>query len=218
MNTGFALVNSKLSEILSATPQYDFVAMDEEARNNKKPRELFWKWLWITSKTDAAIYKILLDALCYGSGWGIEEIVSEDRKVQVPYKSKGKIKYKTKEICEYEGSRLTYIPYENIIINGTSIDTSNEAIYFQEYNRDEFFQIYGNNNYFSNISEETIPKGKYYYIADDNLFVVYNSNTASIENYKKVNVAKYFNKATDEYIVLANGVWINPSDESEEVD
>ncbi len=215
MNTGFALVNSKAAEILSSTPFYDFLAMDEEAKKNKKVRELFWKWLWTTSKTDQEVYRIIIDALICGSGYGIEEVVEETRCVKVPYKKNGKILYKEKDISDYSGCRLTYIPWENVLINGTNIENSTEFIYFKEYYRDEFFQIFGNNQYFSNISESTIPKWKYYYIADDDKLTL-SSSTTWVENWMKVNVAKYYNKDTDEYIVLANGVWINPGDKKVE--
>ena len=65
MNTQFAIVNTKASEILTNTPRFDFIALDAEARRYKRLRELFWDYVWLTSKTDKAIYTIVFDSLKY---------------------------------------------------------------------------------------------------------------------------------------------------------
>lgn len=67
MNTGFALVNTKASEILENFPEWSFLPLDDEARANVKAKKLLWDHLWLTSRTDDAVAKIVFDAMKYGT-------------------------------------------------------------------------------------------------------------------------------------------------------
>lgn len=66
MNTQFAIINTKASELLANTPKYDFVALDDEAKRYRRVRELHWDYVWQVSGTDRANFHIIMDALKYG--------------------------------------------------------------------------------------------------------------------------------------------------------
>ena len=128
MNTQFAVINTKASEILANTPKYDFVGEDEEGNKYKKLRELFWEYIWLVSKTDAAIYQIIMDSLKYGIGVGKEIWCDEKRTIKKPTKlPDGTIVFNEEVITEYEGCKLIYIPWKNVWMNGRNIEQSTEA-------------------------------------------------------------------------------------------
>lgn len=217
MNTWFAIVNSKIADVLSNTPKYDFVAMDDEGKKYKRVRELFWKYVWATSKTDVAIMQIVMDALKYWVWFWEEIILNKKRKVQVPDLVNDEIKYTEKEICEYSGSKLNYIPWSQVYLNGSNIENTTEAIVISYWDRDEFLLTYGNNPAFSWVTDDKIPKGKYYYVGSGTNILSINwspsatdRGASTVENDKIVSVLTSYNKYRDEYIVLANDAWINP--------
>ena len=216
-NTWFALVNTKIADVISNTPKYDFIALDTEAKKYKRVKELFWKYVWTESHTDIAIMQIVFDALKYWVGFWEEIILNKKRKVKVPYYIEGEMRYIEKEITEYYGSKLNYVPWSQVYLNGSNIENTTEAIVISYWDRDEFLMTYWNNPQFSWVNDEDIPKGKYYYVGTwSNLLTVNGSPSATdrgastIENDKIVSVLTYYNKYRDEYIVLANDKWINP--------
>ena len=84
LNTGLAIANAKSSEIFANTPKYDFVGIDKTGRDNKKMMEKAWEWIWKKSNTNKAIGDIIMDAMKYGSGFGMEVYVDNDRMVRKP--------------------------------------------------------------------------------------------------------------------------------------
>ena len=221
MNTWFAIVNSKIADIITNTPKYDFVAMDDNAKKYKKVRELFWKYVWEVSKTDAAIMQIVLEALKYWVGFWEEVVVNKERTVKVPSKKEDwSIVYTETKICEYSWSKLNYIPWSQVYINGSNIENTTEAILISYWDRDEFLMTYGNDPLYKHVSDEEIPRGKFYYVgAWTNILSINGSPSATdrgastVENEKIVSVLTYYNKYRDEFIVLANDRWINPINE-----
>lgn len=218
MNTWFAIVNTKIADVLSNTPKYDFVALDADGKKYKRVKELFWKYVWETSETDAAILQIVLEAFKYWVGFWEEIILNKKRTVKVPSKnSDGSITYTTTQITEYSGSKLNYIPWSQVYINGSNIENTTEAIVISYWDRDEFLMAYGNDPLYKGVTDEEVPKGKYYYVgAWTNVLSINGSPSATdrgsstVENDKIVSVLTYYNKYRDEYIVLANDKWINP--------
>lgn len=220
MNTWFAIVNAKIADIITNTPKYDFVALDENWKKYKRVRELFWKYVWQESKTDAAIMKIVLDALRYGIWFGEEVVESRVRTVKMPKLIKdGSIVYDEKTINEYKGCKLNYIPWMNVYLNGTSLDSTTEAIVLSYWDRNEFIKVYGADKRFSWVSEDNIPKWKYYYVGHGTSSIhmgwaVWTSTTDrgtnSLDATNTVTILTYYNKYRDEYVVVANGKWINP--------
>ena len=79
-----ALANSKASEIFANTPKYDFVGIDKNGRMYKRMMEKAWEWIWKKSNTNKAIGDIIMDAMKYGSGFGIETYIEDERTVRHP--------------------------------------------------------------------------------------------------------------------------------------
>lgn len=219
LNTWFAIVNSKIAEIITNTPKFDFVALDDEAKRYKRIRELHWQYVWATSRTDTEIVKIITDALKYGVGFGEEIVLRKCRKVKTPKKSSDweTYEYTEEEIVEYEGCKLEHIPYAQVYVNWSNIENSTIAITISYWDRDEFLLTFGNDPKYSGATDDNIPKGKYYYIGQgwDSMTINWNSDWTSrasntAETPDIVSVAKIYNKYRDEYGVIANNVWINP--------
>lgn len=219
MNTGFALVNQKHSEILSSTPKYDMVPMDDDAKRNVKAFKLDWDYEWKVSNTDQVINKVVHSACVTGLGWLFEDFVCEYRTIKVPKIGKdGMITFKEERIKYKEGCAPKLVLWENVVVNGRDMEEATQAVILEYYMRDEFFQKFGNNPMFSNVSDERIPRGKYYYVAQTNgnysFYVGWETSTAvgwsNIQNKDVVSVARYYDTSCDHYIVLANNVWINP--------
>lgn len=220
MNTWFALVNSKAADIITNTPKFDFVALDDEAKKYKRIRELHWQYIWATSRTDAEIIKIIQDALKYWVWFWEESIVSKSRQIKAPYKKEDwTIWYKEEMINEYEGCKLSHIPYAQVYVNWSNIENTTEAIIISYWDRDEFLLTFGNNKRYTWVTDELIPKWKYYYIwqGDSNISIDWNPWTTSradnsVESSNIVSVLSFYNKYRDEFGLIANWRWINPID------
>lgn len=216
MNTGFALVNSKVAEVLANFPQWSFLPLDDEARANVKAKKLLWDHLWLISRTDDAVSKIVFDAMKYGVGWGYEYIRTEARQTRCPYMEDGKLMFREELIKDYDDVYLEHVPWENVYVNNTNIETSTEACIVRHWERDEFITKFACNPLFNNVSEASIPEGKMYYnvaqadkVNSNNYTMEFNPSSESREYANIVSVLSYYNKSRDQYIVLANGVWIN---------
>ena len=64
-NAQFAIVSQKKADILSATPKYDVVPEDEDAKRSIEIYKRVFTHVWRTSHTDAEFSKILTDSLLY---------------------------------------------------------------------------------------------------------------------------------------------------------
>lgn len=217
MNTWFALVNTKVSEVLENFPEWSFLPLDDDARANVKAKKLLWDHLWLTSRTDDAVSKIVFDAMKYGTWWGMEYIKTEGREVSVPSMVNGALSFKKELIKDYDDVCLEHIPWDNVYVNNTTLENSTEAIILRHWERDEFISKFSVNPLFSWVSEDNIPLGKRYYnlaqsnlVDEKNYTIVFNPSSEPTELSNIVSVLSYYNKSRDQYIVIANGVWINP--------
>ncbi len=169
MNTGFALVNQKHSEIMSSTPKFDVVPMDDDAKRNVKMFKMDWDYEWKVSNTDAVISKAVHGACVSGLGWVFEDFVCEYRTIKEPKVEKdGSITFVQKKIKYKEGCAPKLIAWENALVNGRDMDEATQGIILEYYMRDEFLAKFGNNPMFTGATDENIPRGKYYYVSSSN--------------------------------------------------
>lgn len=169
MNTGFALVNQKHAEILSSTPKYDIAPMDDEAKRNVKMFKMDWDYEWKVSNTDKVISDVVHSALVAGTGWLFEDFVCEYRTHKVPKVGKdGKITFKEERVKFREGCAPKMIAWENALVNGRDMDEATQGVILEYYMRDEFLKKFGNNPMFYGVTDDKIPRGKYYYVAQTN--------------------------------------------------
>lgn len=224
MNTGFAIANTKFAEVLANTPVYDFVGMDDDGKRNKNARKLLWDYYWLTSNTDRHLARVVMDAMKYGTGFAKEYIRRDYRTLKIPKYSgpMAPITYEEQTVCEYDAPMLEHIRWENVFLNGTNIDDTTEAAIVKHYDRDEFFALFKNNPMYCGVNDDRIPYGKRYYysimgtnkVNDESLAIVRSNDTESTDDNNIVSVLEYYNKAKDQFIVLANGEWINPIGEN----
>lgn len=214
MNTGFAITNAKRAELLASTPKFDFVGLDEEGRKTRQVKKLMWDYVWKTSGTDGAIWKIVTDALDYGVGFGLETITEWNREVSMPTFTEDGISFEKRKMVEdYCGPKLEYVPWEYVWVNGTDMENATKCVVVSYHHRDEFRALYGNSPFYE-VDMEKVPMGKHYYVGQDGtLGMSPKSDAGAISNIDMnmvVTVLRYFDKSCDEYVVLANGTWINP--------
>ena len=216
-NVQFAVINQKKSEILSATPKYDFVPLDDDAKRSIQVFKRTWDYVWKVSHTDAEFTKILQDSLMYGAGFGIEEAKDVTRCVRMPYKRNGKIEWEEEDITDYSGCKLTHIPWNDVFINGRDMEEADEAIRIRHYPRQGAFDAF--RKPFFNYKEDDIPLGRYYYVApsghlflDGQLVTGITKIGNPVQAKEWVSVLEYWCKSKDQYVVMMNGVWINPMD------
>ena len=79
----------------------------------------------------------------------------------------GVILWTEEEVVDYEGCKLVYVPWNNVWLNGPNIELTTEAAVVTYYDRDKFFEVFGNNPMYRGVTEDNIPEGKYYYIQDN---------------------------------------------------
>lgn len=132
---------------------YSFLPMDDNAKKNLKVRKLLWNYIWETSSTDREIFKIVMDAMKYGSGWGYEYIKKEQRELNTPIVTDNGFEFKKEMTVDYDDCYLEHIPWENIYVNSTSVEDSTECIIVRHWERDEFISKFGSNPMYSNVSE-----------------------------------------------------------------
>lgn len=212
LNIGFAVSNTKKAEILNNTPRYDFVWLDDDGKKYSRVRQLFWKYIWDTSWTNASLDKIVQDACNYGIGVGIEHIVEEKRKVKNPVLNNWEYEWVDEEIVEYEGCKLEHINWNQVYMNGTNIENTTEACVIKYYDFQEFLSIFSSPIY-QNVSE--VKPWKYYFVwswTDElgNLGspITTDRATNSVETDETVSVLFYWNKYKDKYSVIANNTLI----------
>lgn len=218
MNTWFAIANTKLAELLANIPKWDFLPYDEDGARLKQVREIFWNYIWKISKTDLSIYRIVNDAVKFGCWFGLETLSNKIRQVKTPKKNKDwGYDFVEDTICEYDGCELVYLPWENVFINGSSLEDSTEAIALQYFTREQFMEYFKNDKVYS-FKEEDITSNYFYYPWVSNDLIITPStkispnNTFSYDRDRQmVSVLHYWNKPKDEWVVLANGCWINPT-------
>lgn len=215
INTGFALVQTKASELLKNMPQFEFIGMDEEGRVQSKVRKMMWDYFWDISKTSEIMYKVILDSCKYGVGACVERALEISRTVREPeIQDDGTIKWTPIKRLEYRWPKAEYVPFENWFMNWPSVNESTEGAVVTYYDRADFFLRFWNNPLYSYVDEDIIPKGKFYVVPQNQQATLYlpwsSYKDAGIYNENIVSVLEYWNQPKDEYIVLANGIWINP--------
>lgn len=199
----FSIINAKAAEILTWTQEYDFIPLDGEASSNVKLVKEIWKYEWLHSKTDKSLANVIYSALKYWDWFLYEWTRRIDRKIKTPYyDSDWKIKIKEEVVTDYDGIYSEYIPWENFYFDWIDINEANEAIWIKHWNRDDYINTFSENPNFKNINN-AIPKWRYYYADGSNSLVL--PNTSNNED-NIISELRYYNKAKDELVILAN--WI----------
>lgn len=194
----YTVKTNKDAELLAGMQEYDFIPLDGDSRRRVRLLKEIWTYWWLVSRTDKQLSKVIPEATAYWTWWMYEWIKTVYKEIKVPYKTKEwTIEFENKTVLDYDWIYCEYIPWENLYIDWTDIDNSNEAVWIKFWDRESFKQEY--KSYYSNL--DSIPDSKTYSFIGDNLDIKHWMDDDSV-----VAEVRYYNKSKDEFIVLAN--WI----------
>ncbi len=199
-NVWFTVKTAKDAELLAGVQKYDFIPLDNEARENIEPVKLNWNYWWLMSRTDKQLSKVIPEATAFWTWVWYETIKTIRKKIKEPTRhSDGSVTYKEKIVTDYDGIWCEYIPWENFFIDGNDIDNSNEVVWIKYWDRNEYMKEHELNPDIKNLNK--VPVGKWYTIVEGEI-----DNKYDQENENIITELIYYNKSNDQRIVLANWV------------
>lgn len=207
-----AIINQKKSEVLHWVQEYDFIPLDNEAAVNLPLIKRFWDYKWMTTKTDEVFRKVLNDCLTFWTWFQYEWVRTIRREVKNPYKNKDwTLEFRKETITEEDWIYTRHIPWNRVFLDWRSLVESNELIWLDVWDRDLYIEMNKNNPWY-NFKSEDIPLSIHDYWLDwADIYINYaRDNGNEIDYNNLVAELHYYNKALDEYIVLANNHWVNP--------
>lgn len=191
-----SIINAKAAEILAWMQEYDFIPLDDEWLRNVLLFKKIWDYEWLSSNTDREIAKAIYSWLKYWDWYLYEWTRTISRKVKVPYYDWAELKFEEKEIIEKDWIHCEYIPWENIYHDWISIEEANEVIWIKDWDRKSFMNTFW---------DRELPKWRHYYIwASNTINLDWDINSDNI-----VTELRYYNKAEDILVIVANWVIIN---------
>ena len=197
----------KDAELTSAIPEFTFIPVSDEAMRNKRIVKDVFKYYWYCTNTDRVINQAIGSATTYGTWWVFEWIENIIKEVKLPYKKVTKkgveMNFKTKTVVETKlVSRR--VPFANFFINGTNIEDSTECVEVTIYDRDSYIKEKEMNSLYKDISKLKDTSKTYsivWEVDGNDVFAVGDEDNSILE-------LQYYNEATDEYIIEANGIEI----------
>lgn len=224
-NVGFALVNNKASEILASMPKYDCVGLDKDGKRNSYVAKLAWDHHWRTDKVEQTLTKVVRQALKFGSGYLWQYVQFSTRTVKTPTGEMdefGQFKYKEEEVIDALKPHAEFVPWENFYINSHDIDTATQMVVIRHWLRDDWENVRKGLLAQAGLSCDDVPHGKRYdwysktanagynFGLNEPAFSFWLTPNQDAERQKWVSELHFYDKAEDEYLIVANGVWINP--------
>ena len=202
-NTIFSIINAKKAELLTWLQEFDFIPMSDEAYRNINMIKKIWQYEWINSKTDKQLADVIHSALLNWDWFMYEWTRRIKRDIQVPtINSDWLIVFNKEEIVDYDWIYCEYINWEDIYFDWLSIDTSNEAIWIKYWDRKDFINSFKDNPNYKNV-DDNIPIWKHYYVAVWETELCIKNH---LQDEEIISELRYYNKARDEFIILANWV------------
>lgn len=139
-----------------------------------------------------------------GTSFVMEHYRYEKRDVQDPVgiNEDGTLKYVKKEIIDHDDTYTTFVENEYVFLDpaATSADTLRDMVYREVVDHAEFQRVYLKKSDFVNV--KLVPK-----CGDTNELLSFFQKPKDMTD-DDVEVLHYYNRATDEYLVLANNVQV----------
>lgn len=203
-NTIFSIINAKKAELLSWMQEFDFIPLSDDAYKHLNLVKKIWDFEWINSKTDKQLADVIHSSLIAWDWFMYEWTRTIKRNIREPYLKNWKVEFKDKEVIEYDWIYCEYIDWENIYFDWTNIDNSNEVVWIKHWDRKNFINSFELNPNYKNVNQD-LPIWKFYYLAsqNDKLELSIKWDT---KNNEVISELRYYNKANDEFTVLANWV------------
>ena len=169
----------------------------ENWRNVSRDRiEKFWDYLYLIENGT------LIKYVGYDNSKVNRDFIKTD--------SEGNYTFEKKEVQLNDDVYATRIPLENIFfpkLQEPDISKQGEAIYIERLRKSDFDVKYG-----------SFSRSKYVYVGSRiNPQSAYADILPLSMVSDKVEVVKYYDENSDRFIILANGVWLNPRDTKENV-
>ena len=166
-----------------------------------------------TWKRENGAYKLYLQALsCACKGTVVVEEVYEEKKKKIKNitsvnQQTGKVKFSEKEIIVGGAGQVVsnIVPLLDFYPNENSTEIEHDCAVVKLYTKKSFM-----NNYGKFPGAEYVNNGIW---GSDFDGILYKSLTNNKN--EMVEVIKYYNEDFDEFVILANGVWLNPQDGDE---
>ena len=199
----------KDAELLASIPEYDFIPLSEDWERNRKIVKEAFDFHWIYNNIDKIIAQIVSQSTTYWT-WILEiwldHIIREENKPRFNHSTK-MIEFDKKEVVEHK-IYAKKIPFNNFYINWTDIDESTEAIAVAYYAKDSYMKAIELNPMYSNL-DKVQNSYKFYHS-------IWEADGEDITSYEDTDEStivelRYWNIATDEYIILANWIEIYKS-------
>lgn len=164
-------------------------------------------------KKENGSYKLYLQALsaaCKGTVIVEEMYVEEKRKIKEIIsvdQGSGKVKSKEKEVIKdgYGCVKAEIVPLLYFYPNENSADIAHDCCVVKLYSKKAFMNKFGKYP-----NAEYVKNGIWGSDIENCLY-----KSISTKSNELVEVIRYYNEDFDEFIILANGVWLNPQDKDE---
>jgi hypothetical protein len=205
-----AKVKATVANIAAARPYINIVGVSRQDNKNAADMRLVFE---DTHKQEEGFYKLYLQTLsaCVKGTViveeGYKEVKKEVKEITGFNHETGKAKTRKRQIIE-GGCGHVYgdiVPLMQFYPNENSAEIEHDCIVLQYMDKEEFDKVYGGYEEAKyvkpGIYTEEIENVKYKQVGDDRTDII--------------EIMKYYNEDIDEFIVLANGVWLNPQDKDE---
>lgn len=155
-------------------------------------------------------YKQILSACVKGTvivEEGYQEIKKKVKEITSIDQMTGKAKFREKEVIE-GGAGSVYskiVPLLNFYMNENCAELKHDCIVMSYPKKEVFEKTYGKYE-----EAKYVKPGITY---DDIDGIEYKS--VAMNTHDNIEVMKYYNEDTDEFVILANGVWLNPQDKDQ---
>lgn len=167
-------------------------------------------------KNENGAYKLYLQALsaCNKGTVIVEEVYQEEKvkrkEIISVDQQTGKVKFTEKEVIKdgYGCVKANIVPLLNFYPNENSAEIEHDCCTIGIFTEDKFknkYRKYPNAEY---VKPGVFVSGQ---SQDDILY----KSIATVDKSKLIEVIRYYNEDLDEFVILANGFWINPQDGDE---
>lgn len=201
------LANNAMEPRVEAVKETDFVAKIKERVGNS-----LLKASAIKNKDDRQLVLEMYEAMAKGTvvgyeGWMIDKRMT--RWVLDENPETGELKLKEKEIKFWNDVFGTLVPVEDMYFGDifvNDIQDMDDCVWRQVVSFDAFrndFKDYPDADLVQSLKNPVGVSG------DESQQTIFYEPSQDI-NEDEVEILRYYNKATDEYMILASGVWINP--------
>jgi hypothetical protein len=195
-----------LGKVVRVLPMAQFVGRGDEDFRRAIVLTNLYEYAEDVDDYEELMVNILLEAIVKGTAIGYEGITRVEKQVRDIYKSGDELTFKKTNIYEH---RLTgsIIPLEEFYPQAVNLRTIKQMTYcfwrkvipYQKFIEDWGYYAQSKNVRALRQTDAGLDQKPFYV-----------DNTSSDVADGNVEVICYYNKDTDEYVIVANGVWLNP--------